>query len=86
MVPAGHTSMILMKLDRSARSPTASSLQVSSPELLKDVFITKQSIFSGRPYFFKPEAYAKFTEEVMLYDDTPTWKLKKKALHTALKM
>ncbi len=53
---------------------------------MKDVLKTKQDMFSGRPYFFKVLAYQKFTEEVFMHDDTPTWRLKKKGLHESLKM
>ncbi len=60
--------------------------QVSSPELVREVLVIRQEEFSGRPVFFKYLAYVHFQEELICGSATATWKLKKKAVHTSLKM
>ena len=60
--------------------------QVSSYELMKDVLVRKQEIFSGRPTFHKISPYLHHQEDVVLASSSPTWKLKKKAMLTSMKM
>lgn len=50
------------------------------------MLITRQEEFFGRAGLFLYSAYVRFQEEVIFSNDTPTWKLKKKAFHTSLKM
>ena len=60
-------------------------LQVSSPELVRDVLVTRQDEFSGHPSVFVMSAYVHFQEE-LFSNDSPSWRQKKKAVHTSLKM
>ncbi len=63
-----------------------SLFQVSTPELVREALLTRQEEFSGRPEFFIFNAYCKFQEEVIGSCDSLSWRLKKKAVHTSLKM
>ncbi len=60
--------------------------QVSSPDLVRDVLINKQDEFSGRPFFFKVRGYMKEVPDVIQYEDSPERRIKKRAMHGALKM
>ena len=60
--------------------------QVSSYELVKDVLINKQDIFSGRPFMFKFHGYMNFMEDVAMSNPSPTWRMKKKAMLGSMKM
>ena len=53
---------------------------------MKEVLITNQDIFAGRPKFNKIKPYVKYHEEVVMTSLSPTWKTMKKALLTSLKM
>ncbi len=61
-------------------------VQVESPELLREVLLTKKDTFSGRPHFVRMKAYIRFEEDIASGSDTPSWKLKKKAFNTSMKM
>ena len=58
---------------------------MSSYDLIKDVLVHKQEIFSGRFKAIKMGAYLHYEEDVILAQPTPAWKLKKKALLTSVK-
>ncbi len=63
-----------------------SLLQVSSPELVHETLLTRQDEFSGRPHFFILSAYVRSQEDMLGANDSPAWRLRKKAVHTSLKM
>ncbi len=60
--------------------------QLESPELFREVMLAKPDAFSGRPNFVRFKAYMRFQESIAMSSDTPTWKLKKKAYNTSMKM
>ncbi len=60
--------------------------QVSSPELLREVLITKQDEFSGRPDLVRLKPYFNYQESISTCSTSPTWRLSKKAQISSMKM
>ncbi len=63
-----------------------SSRQVSSLESVREALVSKQDVFSGRPGFVRFQPYTHFQEGIQGGSVTPSWKLKKKAMITSIKM
>ena len=60
--------------------------QISSFELIRNALLDKKDCFSGRPRMVKVEGYIPIDEDVTVSSTSATWKLKKKAMLTSIKM
>ncbi len=62
-------------------------LQVSSARLIREVLLTQQDVFSGRAHYVKIAPFLRHDEDVnMAGGVTRTWREKKKALTTSMRM
>lgn len=54
--------------------------------MAREILATKQDILYGRAGFFLMKPYVHFQEDVGFASDSPTWRLKKKAFATSMKL